>query len=131
MPADETTSRPCACGRCGSARLDVVNTFDEEKLTVVKEHQRRRVVHRVTARCRDCGQRTTGEAPPAPYERSKVTCEWLSWFIVQKFALLTPLDRLLRHLRLQGIPLSRGTAVRFTEHAADLLVPSTESTGAS
>lgn len=121
LPADETTSRPCACARCGGARLDVVDTFDEEKLTVVKEHQRRRVVHRITARCRDCGTRTTGEAPPAPYERSKVTCEWLAWFVVQKFSLLLPLDRLLRHLRLQGVHLSMGTAVRFVEYAADLL----------
>jgi hypothetical protein len=121
LPADETTSRTCACARCGSARLDTVDTFDEEKLTVVKEHQRRRVVHRVTSRCRDCGTRTTGEAPPAPYERSKFTCEWLAWFIIQKFLLLTPLDRLLRYLRLQGIPLSMGTAVRLVERAADLL----------
>ena len=121
LPADETTSRPCACDRCGGAKLDVVDTFDEEKLTVVKEHQRRRVVHRVTVRCRDCGTRTTGEAPPAPYERSKFTCEWLAWFVVQKFALLTPLDRLLRHLRLQGIHLSMGTAVRLTEYASGLL----------
>lgn len=121
LPADEATNRPCACGRCGGARLDVVDAFDEEKLTVVKEHQRRRVVHRVTVRCRDCGTRTTGEAPPAPYERSKVTCEWLAWFVVQKFLLLTPLDRLLRYLRLQGIHLSMGTAVRLVERAADLL----------
>ena len=63
LPADESSSKPCACGRCGGTRLDVVDSFDEEKLTVVKEHQRRRVVHRFTARCRDCGTRTTGEAP--------------------------------------------------------------------
>lgn len=41
--------------------------------------------------------------------------------MLQKFALLTPLDRLLRHLRLQGIHLSMGTAVRLTEYASDLL----------
>lgn len=121
LPVDESTSKPCACASCGSDRLDVVDEFDEEKLTVVKEHQRRRLVHRVTARCRSCGERTTGEAPPAPYERSKITCEWLAWFIVQKFAMLTPLDRILRHLRLQGIRLSMGTAVRFVGYAADLL----------
>lgn len=121
LTADESTSRPCACGKCGGARLDVVDTFDEEKLTVVREHQRRRLVHRVTARCRDCGTRTTGEAPPAPWERSKVTCEWLAWLVVQKFSLLVPLDRILRHLRLQGIHLSMGTAVRFIDRAAGLL----------
>ncbi len=121
LPADESTSRPCACGQCGGDRLDAVDAFDEVKLTVVKEHQRRRVVHRVTARCRDCGARTTGEAPPAPYERSKVTCDWLAWFTAQKYLLLTPLDRLLRYLRLQGVHLSMGTAVALVERASDLL----------
>lgn len=121
LPADESESRPCACGTCGGARLDLVDTFDEEKLTVVAQHQRRRVVHRYTVRCRDCQARTTGDAPPAPYARSKVTCEWLAWFIVQKFLLLTPIDRILRFLRLQGIPISMGTAVRLVEHAAKLV----------
>jgi hypothetical protein len=35
-------------------------------------------VRRTTCRCRACGERTTPRSLPAPYERSKVTCEWLS-----------------------------------------------------
>lgn len=95
----------------------------EEKLHVVKEHQRRRVVRRTTCRCRSCGGRTTPRSLPAPWERSKVTCEWLAWFIHQKFALLTPLDRVRRDLAERGVPLAMGTLVSFVERAADLLAP--------
>ncbi len=57
---------------------------------------------------------------PAPYERSKVTCEWLAWFVYQKFGLLTPLDRIRRDLGERGIPLAMSTLVTFIERAADL-----------
>lgn len=95
----------------------------EEKLHVVKEHQRRRVVDRTTCRCRNCGGRTTPRSLPAPYDRSKVTCEWLAWLVHQKFGLLTPLDRLRRDLAERGVPLAMGTLVSFIERAADLLAP--------
>jgi hypothetical protein len=90
---------------------------------VVKEHQRRRIVRRTTCRCRTCGGRTTPRSLPAPYERSKVTCEWLGWFVHQKFALLNPLDRIRRDLAERGIPMAMSTLVSFIEHAADLLAP--------
>jgi hypothetical protein len=108
---------------CGSAALDVVDRVIEEKLHVVKEHQRRRVVQRTTCRCRTCGGRTTPRSLPAPYERSKVTGEWLAWFVHQKFGLLTPLDRVRRDLAESGIPLAMGSLVSFIERAADLLAP--------
>jgi hypothetical protein len=95
--------------------------LDEEKLHVVKEHQRRRVVRRYTCRCRACGERTTLRSLPAPYERSKVTCDWLAWFVYQKFWLLTPLDRIRRDLAERGIPLAMSTLVSFIDRAADLL----------
>jgi hypothetical protein len=95
--------------------------LDEEKLHVVKEHQRRRVVRRYTCRCRACGERTTLRSLPAPYERSKITCDWLAWFVYQKFWLLTPLDRIRRDLAERGIPLAMSTLVSFIERAADLL----------
>jgi hypothetical protein len=101
----------------------VADEVVEEKLDVVKEHQRRRRVVRVTCRCRGCGERTTPESLPAPYARSKVTCEWLAWFIHQKFGLLTPLDRIRRDLAERKIPLAMGTLVNFVERAADLLAP--------
>jgi hypothetical protein len=115
--------RPDSCEHCGSAALDAADEVVEEKLHVVKEHQRRRVVRRTTCRCRRCGGRTTPRSLPAPYERSKVTCEWLAWLVYQKFTLLTPLDRIRRDLQERGVPLAMGTLVSFIERAADLLAP--------
>src|SRR5690606_6227755 len=83
LEAEEHVLRPDCCQHCGGLELDVVDEVIEEKLHVVKEHQRRRVVKRTTSRCRSCRARTTPRSLPAPYERSKVTCEWLAWFIHQ------------------------------------------------
>jgi transposase len=121
LEAEEHELRPDSCAHCGGAALDVADELVEEKLHVVKEHQRRRVVRRYTCRCRACGERTTLRSLPAPYERSKVTCDWLAWFVYQKFWLLTPLDRVRRDLAERGIPLAMGTLVSFVERAADLL----------
>ncbi len=60
---------------------------------------------------------------PAPYERSKVTSDWLAWFVHSKFVLLSPLDRVRRDLAERGVPLAMGTLVGFIERAADLLAP--------
>jgi len=121
LEAEEHELRPDSCAACGGHALDVADVLDEEKLHVVKEHQRRRVVRRYTCRCRACGERTTLRSLPAPYERSKVTCDWLAWFVYQKFWLLTPLDRIRRDLAERGIPLAMSTLVSFIERAADLL----------
>ena len=123
LEAEVHELRPEACAHCGSAALDAADEVLEEKLHVVKEHLRRRVVRRTTCRCRTCGGRTTPRSLPAPYERSKVTCEWLAWMVHQKFALLTPLDRLRRDLAERGVPLAMSTLVSFVERAADLLAP--------
>jgi hypothetical protein len=121
LPEEVTEVCPAQCGHCGSAQLDQMETVVEEKLHVVQEHQRRRVVRRTTVRCRNCLRRTTEASLPAPYERSKVTCDWLAWFVVQKFYLLVPLDRTRRLLALQGVSLSMGTLVGFVDRAAEAL----------
>jgi transposase len=121
LEAEEHELRPDACAGCGGTALDVADELVEEKLHVVKEHQRRRVVRRYTCRCRACGERTTLRSLPAPYERSKVTCEWLAWLVYQKFWLLTPLDRIRRDLAERGVPIAMSTLVTFIERAADLL----------
>lgn len=123
LEADEHRLRASRCEHCGGTDLDAVDEVVEEKLHVVKEHQRRRVVRRTTCRCRSCRKRTTPRSLPAPYARSKITCDWLGWFIHNKFALLTPLDRIRRDLAERGIPLAMGTLVSFVERAADLLAP--------
>ena len=122
LAAEKHELRPDACGDCAATTgLDVVDKLVEEKLHVVKEHQRRRVVVRFTCRCRRCGARTTLRSLPAPYERSKITCEWLAWLVHQKFSLLTPLDRVRRDLAERGVSIAMGSLVLFIERAADLL----------
>lgn len=123
LEAEEHRLRPTHCEHCGSKELDAADEVVEEKLHVVKEHQRRRVVRRTTCRCRRCLKRTTLTSLPAPYSRSKVTCEWLAWFIDHKFKLLAPLDRIRRDLAERGIHIAMGTLVSFVERAADLLAP--------
>jgi transposase len=121
LKADESESRPDCCPRCHGHNLEVIDEVVEEKLDVVREHQRRRVVRRKTVRCRDCRTRSTGEAPPAPFARSKVTCDWLAWLMVQKFYLLVPLDRIRRYLALQGIALSISFLVSMVTRSSDIL----------
>jgi len=123
LEAENHELRPDTCGDCGSHDLDAVDVVVEEKLHVVKEHQRRRVVRRTTCRCKKCGARTTLPSLPAPYARSKVTCDWLAWLVHQKFGLLTPLDRTRRDLAERDVPLAMGSLVSFIEKAADLLAP--------
>jgi transposase len=123
LEAEEHELRPDACAHCASTDLHVVDVVIEEKLHVVKEHQRRRKVHRKTCRCRKCGKRTTARSLPAPYARSKITCEWLAWLVYQKFVLLVPLNRIRRDLELHGVHISMGTLVSMIERAADLLAP--------
>lgn len=121
LEADESTVYPERCA-CGCSTFDWVDEVVEKKLDV-KSHQRRRITHRKTGRCRDCGVRTTGEAPPSPFERSKVTCEWIAWFLTQRFLLLVPPDRLRRQLHGQGVQLSESFLVTQIEAAADILAP--------
>jgi len=111
---------PTRCAHCDGTDLTVVDVLVEEKLDV-RSHQRRRVTRRKTCLCKDCGHRTTGEAPPAPFAASKVTCEWLAWLVVQKFQLVVPLDRVRRYLGLQGITLSMSFLVSQIQAAAELL----------
>jgi transposase len=123
LEAEEHALRPDSCAHCGCRDLDVTDGVVEEKLHIVKEHQRRRVVRRKTCRCKQSGGRTTPRSLPAPYERSKVTCEWLAWLVYNKFVLLTPLDRIRRDLAERGVPMAMSTLVTLIERAADLLAP--------
>lgn len=123
LPADEHVLAPSACECCGGTGLDIVDEVIETKLDVVKEHQRKRIVRRKTARCRKCGERTTALSLPAPFARSKVTCDWLAWLVSMKFVLQVPLDRIRRDLASRKIPLAMSFLVSQIERAADLLSP--------
>lgn len=120
LEADEHERYPELC-TCGCTEFELVDEVVEEKLTVVKEHQRRRVVRRKTGRCKRCRKRTTARSLPAPFPRSKATCEWLAWLVVQKYVLLIPLDRIRDLLRLQGLPLAMSYLVTQVQRVASLL----------
>lgn len=121
LEAEEHTAEPDNCSACGSVDLELVDEVVEVKLHVVKEHMRKRIVRRKTACCRQCGERTTARSLPAPFARSKATCEWLAWLVHQKFVMLSPLDRIRRDLASRGIKLAMSYLVTQVERAADLL----------
>lgn len=121
LPVEEHTLTPETCQDCGGTDLELVDEVVEVKLHVVKEHQRQRIVNRKTCTCRHCGTRTTARSLPAPFARSKATCEWLAWLIHMKFVMLAPLDRIRRDLASKGIHLSMGYLVSQIERAAELL----------
>lgn len=123
LEVEPSESRPVCCGGCGSDQLEHANKVVERKLHVVKEHQRCREVVRFTMRCKVCRTHTTGDAPPAPFPKSSITCEWLAWLVKEKFAMLTPLDRIRRDLEERNVPVAMGSLVRFIEKASDLLAP--------
>lgn len=120
LPTTESRARPKSCDHCGGKRLHNKSERVESKLDVAA-HQRRRVTTVLTCVCADCGGRTVGEAPPSPFERSKVTCEWLAWLVLMKFRLAVPLDRVRHYLGAQGVVLSMSFLVSQIEWAADLL----------
>jgi transposase len=122
LPAEGERSVPGCCAHCASTRLQQKSEIIETKLHIAPHH-RRRVTKRISCICMDCGKRTTGEAPPAPFERSKVTCEWLAWLVVMKFRLAVPLDRIRNYLGAQGVALSESFLVSQIERAADILDP--------
>jgi len=121
LEAEKHTTTPDACRHCGSADLEIVDEIIEVKLHAVKAHIRKREVRRKTCCCRHCGERTTARSLPAPFARSKATCEWLAWLIHQKFVMLAPLDRIRRDLASRGIKLAMSYLVTQVERAADLL----------
>jgi hypothetical protein len=121
LEADKHTTTPDACRHCGGTDLEIVDEVVEVKLHAVKAHIRKREVRRKTCCCRDCGERTTARSLPAPFARSKATCEWLAWLVHQKFVMLAPLDRIRRDLASRGIKLAMSYLVTQIERAADLL----------
>ena len=78
---------------------------------------------RKVCRCASCRRRVTAPSLPAPYERSKFTCEFLAWLIVQKFVLLVPLDRIRELLASQGVLVSISVLVHLVQRCAELLAP--------
>ena len=123
LPIDEERHTPACCAHCGSDELLARDTEVSDKYTVIKEHVRRRRIVREVKVCKRCNKATTASMPPMPTKRAHYTCDFLAWLMVQKFILLTPLDRVRRHLLNQGIDIPESTLVYLVELAAKLLDP--------
>jgi transposase len=121
LPTDETTLWPERCD-CGCQDFEWVDEVVEEKLQI-SAHVRRKVTHRKTGRCVKCRMRTTAEAPPSPFPRSRLTCDGLAWLVTQKFAQIVPLERIKHYLGVRGVALATSFYVTQMEHAADILAP--------
>lgn len=119
LPVDERTVYPERC-ECGCEDFEWIDEVVEEKLDVAA-HQRIRRTRRKTGRCKRCLRRTTAPAPPSPFPRSKATPEWLAWFVVQRYRLLVPIDRLHKYLGAQGLALSKSYLSLQLDRAAELL----------
>lgn len=119
LPIDETLVEPGPCP-CGCQRFDRIDEEVEDKLDI-RVTKRIRRTRRVVGRCVVCGKRSTGEAPPSPFARSKLTPESLAYLIVQRFQLLVPLDRLSRYFGVQGVALAKSFLVSQSEAVAELL----------
>ena len=123
LTTEEHVLHPEICPGCGGRTLLALDEEVEEKITAVKDHIRRRRVVRKVCRCASCRRRVTAPSLPAPYERSKFTCEFLAWLIVQKFVLLVPLDRIRELLASQGVLVSISVMVHLVQRCAELLAP--------
>ncbi|MGV2433957.1 MAG UNVERIFIED_CONTAM: transposase [Anaerolineae bacterium] len=118
-----TCSAPRPAERCGGTALDVVDEVVEEKLHVVKEHQRRRVVRRVTCRCRAVSRaRRPVRCPRRTLARRSRAIGWLG-SSTRSSGCSRRWHRIRRDLAERGVPLAMGTLVNFVERAADLLAP--------
>ena len=119
LPVDEKVVEPGPCP-CGCERFERIDEEVEDKLDI-RVTKRIRRTRRVVGRCLACGKRSTGEAPPSPFARSKLTPESLAYLIVQRFQLLVPLDRLSRYFGVQGVALAKSFLVSQSEAVAELL----------
>lgn len=119
LPTDEDTLWPERCS-CGCQDFEWVDEVLEEKLHI-SAHVRRRLTHRKTGRCLKCHKRTTAEAPPSPFPRSRLTCDGLAWLVTQKFGQIVPLERIKHYLGVRGVALATSFYVTQMEFAADLL----------
>lgn len=119
--ARNTTVVPPGTCACGCDQTVLIDSVTEEKLDAVVTQLRARETRRQIGECVACGARVMAPAPPAPFARSKLTCQALAMLVHMTYALLVPLDRVGAHFRGEGVKLSMGFLVKQKERAAQLL----------
>ena len=123
IPRQTTQLHPDSCGTCGGDHLDEKKVLTSEEWDYVRAHLRARRIERTMCVCRDCGNTTTPEQPPMPFDRVSCTFAMMAWLCFAKAGLFLPLDRVQRDFEDQGAHLASSTLTRWQQRGADLLRP--------
>ena len=100
---------PCACGKCGSARLHKLGEVVSKTLEC--EPRRWKIIEHVreTFSCRDCEAITEAPAPSHPIPRGFAGPSLLAMVLVNKFLLHQPLNRQSKTYAREGIEIDVST----------------------
>ena len=100
---------PCACGKCGSARLHKLGEVVSKTLEC--EPRRWKIIEHVREKfsCRDCEAITEAPAPSHPIPRGFAGPSLLAMVLVNKFLLHQPLNRQSKTFAREGIEIDVST----------------------
>jgi transposase len=100
---------PCACGKCGSARLHKLGEVISKTLEC--EPRRWKIIEHVREKfsCRDCEAITEAPAPSHPIPRGFAGPNLLAMVLVNKFLLHQPLNRQSKTFAREGIEIDVST----------------------
>src|SRR3978361_84190 len=100
---------PCACGKCGSARLHKLGEVVSKTLEC--EPRRWKIIEHVREKfsCRDCEAITEAPAPSHPIPRGFAGPSLLAMVLVNKFLLHQPLNRQSKTYAREGIEIDVST----------------------
>jgi transposase len=101
--------RPCACGKCGSARLHKLGEIVSKTLEC--EPRRWKIIEHVREKfsCRDCEAITEPPAPSHPIPRGFAGPSLLAMILVAKFLLHQPLNRQAATYAREGVEIDAAT----------------------
>jgi transposase len=100
---------PCACGKCGSARLHKLGEVVSKTLEC--EPRRWKIIEHVREKfsCRDCEAITEAPAPSHPIPRGFAGPSLLAMVLVNKFLLHQPLNRQSKTYAREGVEIDIST----------------------
>lgn len=100
---------PCACAKCGSARLHKLGEVVSKTLEC--EPRRWKIIERVREKfsCRDCEAITEAPAPSHPIPRGFAGPSLLAMVLVNKFLLHQPLNRQSKTFAREGVEIDVST----------------------
>lgn len=108
--------------KCCNGKIHRVGEESVEKLTVVREHYKKRVIVTTKYSCKTCDTFYVSKAPKTMVPRSSYdTPEFLANIAVKRFQFAMPYDRQEKYLSSIGCPVSRTTLANLMIKSADKL----------